>query len=208
MEPAFAGMKANNVVVPAEHSESRNRQKYGATHNSPLNNPTPSDNLKEAVAAQLGRTPAIAFQVAVECPHGWPAVLENAPFTAEGQPNPNLFYLCCPHLRRRLSQLEGRGWTGWLEQAVSQNEELRADLEAAQQLHAAKWARKASRLSTGPPIAPPLIAAARQRRLIKCLHAHYAFYLVYPRYQLGELISQKLTGQWCSDERCTQLTKA
>ena len=67
----------------------------------------PAD-LKLLVKWQLGREPEIKFSVAESCIYGWPAVVRNAAMTRSGKPNPNLFYLTCPYLVKKVSNLEDK----------------------------------------------------------------------------------------------------
>ena len=47
---------------------------------------------------QLGRPPRAFRRVAVRCPFGAPAVVEQEPFDADGEPFPTQFWLTCRHL--------------------------------------------------------------------------------------------------------------
>jgi len=53
---------------------------------------------REIVERQLGRAPRAFERVAVRCPFGRPAVTEQAPFDASGEPLPTTFWLTCPQL--------------------------------------------------------------------------------------------------------------
>lgn len=162
-----------------------------------------SRRLKLAVARQLGRTPAIDFEVAAVCRYRWPALIRNAARTAAGKPNPNLFYLTCPYLRRELSRLEGGGMIARLEERIAGDKRLAQAVLAAQRRHQAEWQAAAAQVTAGPRLA----AAAGDLRL-KCLHAHFSFYLAHRDYPLGELIATAISHIWCGDERCRQLAAA
>ncbi len=153
------------------------------------------------VGRQVGRQPSISFSVAGSCRYGWPAVIRNAPFDETGSPNPNLFYLCCPFLRKQLAQLEGAGVTGKLQELIAKDPGLAAALKLAQADHARQWEEAAGGpVKTAPP--GPRIAAAGEDLLLKCLHAHCAYGLVHGGYQIGPLIIECLDQLWCDDERC------
>ena len=70
---------------------------------------------RAVVERQLGRAPRAFSRVAVRCPFGRPAVTEQVPYDAEGNPFPTTFWLTCPHLVRGVSRLEAAGgverWT-------------------------------------------------------------------------------------------------
>ncbi len=154
-----------------------------------------------AVARQLGRPPTIEFVVAVLCRYGWPAVIRNSPVDARGNPNPNLYYLSCPYLRREISRLEDRGEIARLQQRLADDAALAEAVRAAQRRHEAEWEADAG--SPVKPVPPgPRIAAASGDLLLKCLHAQFACYLVHRDYAIGELIAGELADIWCGDERC------
>jgi hypothetical protein len=52
------------------------------------------------------------------------------------------------------------------------------------------------------PELPVGIAGTKERENLKCLHAHAAFALARPGYELGERILDELDERWCPDRRC------
>ena len=50
---------------------------------------------REIVARQLGRAPRAFRRVVVRCPYGLPAVTEQAPYDADGEPFPTTYYATC-----------------------------------------------------------------------------------------------------------------
>ena len=145
------------------------------------------------VARQIGR-PARAFRrVAVRCPHGLPAVTEQAPRGADGKPFPTTFYLTCPWLVATIARIEaGGGVKRWSEAA-------KAEGELAESRHRAEAEQRRIRpeLDVG-------IAGTRPGGSLKCLHAHAAFALARPGYELGERILDETGEQWCRDARCNE----
>ena len=68
--------------------------------------PVVTDADRELVARQLGREPRTLHGVAVRCPFGAPAVTEQSPYAADGEPFPTTYYLTCRHLVAAVSRLE------------------------------------------------------------------------------------------------------
>jgi hypothetical protein len=161
----------------------------------------------EVVAAQLGRRPAIEFEVAVVCPYSWPAVLSNSPLNPAGEPNPNLYYLSCPYLQKELSRLEDSGEITKLQELLARDRRMQESLGDAQRRHKRLW----QSLVTGNPAAKgykaPAIAGVGNDLQIKCLHAHYAFYLARGGYLVGDSIAGALPERWCGDNRCLRLVE-
>ena len=143
------------------------------------------------MARQIGR-PARAFRrVAARCPHGLPAVTEQAARDADGKPFPTTFYLTCPWLVAAVARIEaGGGVKRWYEAAEAEGElgDSRERAEAEQR-------RIRPELDVG-------IAGTRAGGSLKCLHAHAAFALARPHYELGERILGETGERWCPDARC------
>ncbi|HEY7004202.1 MAG TPA: DUF501 domain-containing protein [Gaiellaceae bacterium] len=143
------------------------------------------------VSWQLGR-PARPFrQVAARCPYGFPAVTEQTPYDANGEPFPTTFYLTCPWLVAGISRVEAGGGVERYSQAVREDRNLGRSLARAD----------AEQRSLRPEL-PVGIAGTRERENLKCLHAHAAFALARPGYELGERVLDEAGERWCPDRRC------
>jgi uncharacterized protein len=148
---------------------------------------------KSVVSWQLGR-PARAFRrVAVRCPHGFPAVTEQAPYGDDGTPFPTTYYLTCPWLVAGIARVEAGGGVERFSRQAAADPALRASLEQAD----AEQRRLRPELDVG-------IAGTRSPGKLKCLHAHAAFALARPGYELGERIVEEAGDPWCPDARCEQ----
>ena len=162
---------------------------------------------RAVVARQLGRTPRAFRRVAVRCPWGRPAVVEQEPYDARGEPFPTTHWLTCRHLVASLARLEAAGgverWSG----AVAAEPELRASLERATAAQREERQRLAAgRIGVDGGASLELgIGGSRNPGQLKCLHAHAAFALAHPGYELGERIVAEAEPLWpagrcCSDE--------
>jgi hypothetical protein len=148
---------------------------------------------ERVVSWQLGR-PARAFRrVAARCAHGFPAVTEQAPFGSDGTPFPTTYYLTCPWLVAAIARVEADGGVERFSQAAAADLALRRSLEDAD----AEQRRMRPELDVG-------IAGTRTPGKLKCLHAHAAFALARPGYELGERILAEVEERWCPDARCEQ----
>jgi hypothetical protein len=149
------------------------------------------------VSRQLGR-PARSFRrVAVRCPHGFPAVTEQPAFTDDGSPFPTTYYLTCPWLVAALARSEAGGGVGRWSRAAAADPALGASLARAD----AEQRRLRPELDVG-------IAGTRSPGALKCLHAHAAFALARPGYELGERILDEAGERWCPDARCAAAEEA
>jgi uncharacterized protein len=143
------------------------------------------------VSWQLGR-PARAFtRVAVRCAYGFPAVTEQPPFDSKGRPFPTTYYLTCPWLVGAVSRVEAAGGVRRYAEAARSDPVLRESLERAD----------AEQRSIRPELDLG-IGGTRRAGAVKCLHAHAAFALARPKYELGERILAEAGELWCPDGRC------
>jgi uncharacterized protein len=155
-------------------------------------------NDRDIVARQLGRPPRALRRVAARCPFGLPAVTEQDPYDSEGRPFPTTYYLTCRHLVSSVARLEAAGGVErWSEEAQA-DARLRASL--AQATGEQRALRR--RLAAGPPgrdegASLELgIGGSHAPERLKCLHAHVAFALARPGYELGERILAELDPLW------------
>jgi uncharacterized protein len=148
---------------------------------------------EETVGIQIGRKPRAFRRVAVRCPFGRPAVTEQAPFDSSGRPFPTQFYVTCPFLVAAISRLEAAGGVERWSAAAATDDRLAASLEAAQE----EQRRLRPELEAG-------IGGSTRPGSLKCLHAHAAFALARPGYELGEAILAELPTMW-PDACCTKV---
>jgi hypothetical protein len=140
---------------------------------------------EELVERQIGRRPRAFRRVAVRCPFGKPAVTEQAAFDEDGRPFPTQFYATCPHLVAAISRLEAAGGVERWSEAARDDPELAASLEAAQQ----RQRELRPEIDAG-------IGGSTRGGSLKCLHAHAAFALANPGYELGDRIVAELPALW------------
>ena len=153
---------------------------------------------REAVAWQLGRPPRALRGVAARCPFGLPAVTEQEPYDEDGRPFPTTYYLTCRHLVAAVARLEsGGGVERWSEEAKT-DEALKASLaEATAQQRAVRRDLAAGRTGSDAGRSLDLgIGGTQAPEQLKCLHAHAAFALARPGYELGERILAELEPVW------------
>jgi hypothetical protein len=146
---------------------------------------------REIVARQLGRAPRAFRGVAVRCPFGRPAVTEQSPFDEDGRPFPTQFYVTCPHLVAAVSRLEAAGGVERWSRAAREDAGLARSLADAQD--------EQRRLR---PELPAGIGGSTREGSLKCLHAHAAFALARPGYELGDRILAEVPALW-PDTCCT-----
>ena len=140
---------------------------------------------------QLGRRPRAFRRVVVRCAFGRPAVTEQAAFDESGEPFPTTYWITCRHLVAALARLEAEGGVEHWSTAAREDERLRASVERG---HAEQRRLR--------PELPGGIGGQTRTGGLKCLHAHAAFALARPGYELGERVLAEVEPLW-PDRCCT-----
>ena len=146
---------------------------------------------RTVVERQLGRPPRAFVRAAVRCPYGGPAVTEQAAFDERGEPFPTTFYVTCRHLVAALARLEAAGGVERWTRAAQDDPRLAASLARAD----AQQRALRPELSVG-------IGGSSRAGSLKCLHAHAAFALARPGYELGERILTEARPLWPAGGCC------
>jgi uncharacterized protein len=149
---------------------------------------------REIVAQQLGRAPRAFRGVVVRCPWGRPAITEQDAFDENGEPFPTTFWITCRHLAARISRIEAEGGVERWTRAAAEDAELGASVDAAHD--------EQRRIRPGLPSG---IGGATRTGSLKCLHAHAAFALARPGYELGDRIVGEAEPLWPTDGCCTTI---
>jgi uncharacterized protein len=158
------------------------------------------------VMRQLGREPRAFARVAVRCPFGLPAVTEQSPYDVHDEPFPTTYYVTCPHLVAAIARLEAAGGVERWSAAASTDPALRESLVRATEKQRAIRRRLAG-AARGTDDGASLelgIGGSRSPEHLKCLHAHVAFALANPGYELGDRILAEVEAPWPSDHCCSE----
>ena len=129
----------------------------------------PTEHDRARVVALLGRPPAGEFEVVVRDADGDPVVLRNAPLLPDGTPMPTRYWLVGARENLLVSRLEGAGGVRRAEAEVPA-----ALIADAHRRYAAERDLAMPAQHTGPR---PSGGVAGTREGVKCLHAHYAWWL-------------------------------
>ena len=141
----------------------------------------PSD--PDAVRALLGREPQGTYRVVVRSDDDTPVVIENAPLLNDGTPMPTRYWLVGPAEIRAVSRLEADGGVRRAEAEVDPDEIARAHALYAQERDAVLGDHDGPRPSGG---------VGGTRTGVKCLHAHYAWYLAGGPDPVGRWVAEHL----------------
>ncbi len=127
----------------------------------------------------LGREPFTDYRIAVRCPHGGPAILENDPVDLNGRPFPTRYWMACKHLHSSVSRLEADGGVRALEDDAAMSPEIRNAHAAHAALHGGHH-----------------VGGVADPSRVKCLHAQLAFALAVGGNAVGEWIMSRIPQPW------------
>jgi hypothetical protein len=158
------------------------------------------------VERQIGRAPRAFRRVAVRCPYGAPAVTEQWAYDKRGEPFPTTYYLTCRQLVAAIARLEAAGGVERWSARLAREGALAESLELAnerQRVLRAELVRERVGEDGGASLELGIGGAARDARGLKCLHAHAAFALANPGYELGARMIAEVDPLWPPDGCCT-----
>ena len=136
------------------------------------------------VAALLGREPRGDYEVVVRDSAGDPVVIRNAPLLADGTPMPTLYWLVGDAAREAVSRLEAAGGVRAAEDAVDPSELADA--------HARYAAARDALVPVDHAGPRPSGGVGGTRQGVKCLHAHYAWFLAGGDDPVGRWVAERL----------------
>ena len=137
-----------------------------------------------AVANLLGREPLGEFNVAVRDEAGGPLVIHSAAILRDGTPMPTRFWLVGKSARKAVDRLEAAGGV--------REAELSVAVQAIEEAHCLYALERDAELPRDWSGARPEGGVGGTRRGVKCLHAHYAWYLAGGPDPVGRWVAQQL----------------
>lgn len=138
----------------------------------------------DRVTELLGRAPQGDFDVVVRRANGDPVVVRNSPLLNDGTPMPTLFWLVGSDEYTAVSRLEA---AGGVDQA-----EAEVDATALDDAHRAYSELRSRDLPPGHTGPAPSAGVAGTRRGVKCLHAHFAWWLAGGDDPVGEWVARRI----------------
>jgi uncharacterized protein len=148
-----------------------------------MNPPTTRD--VDALTELLGRPPRADFEVVVRDGDRI-IVIRNAPFLHDGSPMPTRYWLVDPTVSRAVSRLESDGGVRAAEAAVA--------FEAISDAHARYAAERDAEIPADHAGPRPFGGVGGTRRGVKCLHAHYGYWLAGGDDPIGAWVAEQLAA--------------
>lgn len=144
----------------------------------------PSALDRQRVVELIGREPQGAFEVVVRDHAGDPVVVRNAPLLDDGTPMPTRYWLVGREANKAVGRLESEGGV--------RRAELEIDPEAVAAAHRAYATERDAALPADHAGPRPFGGVAGTRTGVKCLHAHYAWFLAGGDDPVGRWVAERL----------------
>lgn len=152
----------------------------------------------EVVKAQLSREDVRFSEVICRCSFGFPVVIKSFP-EKDGKPFPTLYWLTCPHLRKEVARLEGKGWIRKFEELVQKDAYFKYKLFKAHK----EIRRRRSKIVKDGNIRKFLEGVGsgglRDFTKVKCLHLHLADFLAGIDNPVGEMVWKMIKKKECDN---------
>ena len=145
---------------------------------------TPTDLDRDRVRALLGREPQGAYEIAVRRTDGDPVVLRNQPVLDDGTPMPTRYWLVGDRETLVVSRLESTGGVRRAEREIPP--------AAVAEAHRRYAIERDALVPVGHEGPRPSGGVAGTRTGVKCLHAHYAWYLSGGDDPVGRWVAREL----------------
>jgi len=143
-----------------------------------------TDDDRRAVEALLGRPALGDFEIVVRHADGSPLVIRNAPLLGDGTPMPTRYWLVGRLESVAVSRLEAAGGVDAAEAEIG--------LEAIAICHRRYAEERDTALPPGHTGPVPSGGVGGTRVGVKCLHAHYAWYLAGGDDPVGAWVAARL----------------
>ncbi|MGE0878995.1 MAG: DUF501 domain-containing protein [Acidimicrobiia bacterium] len=138
----------------------------------------------DQIAALLGRPPRGGHEVVVRAPDGTPIVIRNRPILDDGTPMPTRYWLVGPAEKLAVSRLEAAGGV--------RRAEAEVDPAAIAEAHDRYRAERDGAIEADYEGPRPSAGVAGTRVGVKCLHAHYAWFLAGGDDPVGRWVQERL----------------
>ena len=139
------------------------------------------------VCELIGREPRGDYLIVVRNTAGDPVVLRNAPLLHDGTPMPTLYWLIGPHEVREVSRIEADGGVNEVEAFIG--------LERIADIHRRYAAERDADIPSDHAGPAPFGGVGGTRTGVKCLHAHFAWWLAGGDDAIGEWTARQLTAR-------------
>ncbi|WP_412473658.1 DUF501 domain-containing protein [Halobacteriovorax sp. YZS-1-1] len=150
----------------------------------------------EKIESFLKREARGVLEISARTKEGAPASLKVSP-VVDKVPFPTIYWLVDPIVYKKISHLEGQGFTKELQNKINNSEELQEKVKSIHESYRDERIELFKELNLElpenmmPMITENGIGGLRDFHHLRCLHMFYAYHLVRPHI-IGDMIDEKL----------------
>jgi len=159
------------------------------------------------IEKQLERSVSNVLNVEKRCFYSYPQVIRSFPLK-DGKPFPTLYWLTCPYLVEKVSKLEAEQKINEIEKIIQNDPELNQQMKRVHKEEIEKRMKLLEEKINSLPknmvkkLKETGIGGIKDFSTIKCLHLHYASFLVGEDNPAGEIVDRYIDNKYCDDKRC------
>jgi len=159
------------------------------------------------IEKQLGRCVSNVLTIEKRCIYGYPQVIKSFPLK-DGKPFPTIYWLTCPYLVEEVSKLEAQQKIAEIEKIIQNDPGLKQQMIRAHEVEIEKRMKLLGEKIISLPenmikkLKETGIGGIEDFSKIKCLHLHYASYLVGENNPAGKIVNSYISKKYCDDNRC------
>ncbi len=171
---------------------------------------------KYVISMQINRKARGIKSIPARCGYGFSQVVEVMPVLETGEPFPTIYWLTCPQLVKEISHLEADGKIKDIDDLIQKDTVFCQELRKAHEQYSRVRDSSIQEIPEKKDGKLSNIRNIMQRKGIggmrcfdttKCLHLHYAHYMVTSDNPIGKVVSQMLPVKPPIEKRCSGYCK-
>jgi len=162
------------------------------------------------INAQLGRDISGFNKIEVTCMYGFPQVISTYPMM-DGKLFPTLYWLTCPYIKKQIGRLEEQGMIKKISEKINNSSDLKQKYIDETMSYIEKRIELFKETFPQDKIPDRIknsgiggIQDWREISGLKCIHLHFAYYLVNNKEIIGNIIKH-LIKPCCPDSQCSDI---
>jgi hypothetical protein len=163
-------------------------------------------DIKEILKFQLKGEIENLHSIVKECSYGYPVAIQSLPFkkdkNGKSTPFPTTFWLTCPYLRRKIGELESKGYIKKAKEMLKDKETLYKFIKSREITIKERLSMVGKDFEYYDYISKLGIGGSRDDTKIKCLHLHVANFFKTKINPIGKWVLENIDSVECEDCEC------
>ena len=165
--------------------------------------------IKKILEFQLKSNISNLHSIVKKCSYGYPVVIQSLPYKKDKSgkltPFPTTFWLTCPYLRRKIGELESRGYIQIAKEMLKDEKTLDKFIESREITIKERLSMVDKDFKYYDYISKLGIGGSKDDTKIKCLHLHVANFFKTKINPIGKWVLENINPIECEDCECCKL---